>query len=85
MKKCHSDQFCATTELDSIKHLRQTSRRRRYRRLRLLKYRAELVELRIAGATLADLRLWLRRQRVRVAASTISRFLKRLPELGGGK
>jgi len=77
------NRFCAVAELDSIKLLRSTSRRRRYRRSRLMKFRAELVELRIAGATLADLRIWLRRQRVRIAASTISRFLKKLPELGG--
>lgn len=81
--KDHSEPFCAADELDSIKQQRAVSRRRRTRRSRLMKYRVELVELRITGASLADLRLWLRRQRVCVATSTIGRFLKKLPELSG--
>jgi DNA-binding transcriptional MerR regulator len=68
-------------ELEGIRQQRRMNRRRRYYRSRLDRYRAEIVGLRQAGATLADIALWLRRRRCRVATSTISRFLARLPEV----
>lgn len=69
------------TELALIRQQRQMARRRRYYRSRLDRYRAELVELRLAGASLAEIGLWLRRRRCRVATSTISRYLAKLPEV----
>lgn len=45
-------------------------------RSKLGKYQAELMQLRHAGATYADLQYWLRKEkRVKVARSTIMRFL----------
>jgi DNA-binding transcriptional MerR regulator len=68
-------------ELEGIRQQRRMNRRRRYYRSRLDRYRAEIVSLRQAGATLADIALWLRRRRCKVAPSTISRYLARLPEV----
>lgn len=70
-----------TTELALIRQQRRMVRRKRYYRSRLDRYRAEIVCLRQAGATLADIALWLRRRRCRVATSTISRYLAKLPEV----
>lgn len=68
-------------ELATIRQQRRVNRRRRYYRSRLDRYRAEIVGLRRAGATLAEIATWLRRRRCRVVASTISRYLARLPEV----
>jgi hypothetical protein len=54
---------------------------RPFRRSQLLPYRAEFVHQRRAGASLAVLQRWLRQHRVRVARSTIKRYLDQLPEL----
>jgi len=72
----------AQAELANIRHLRETARRQPYRRSRLMRYRAELVALRRAGASYPDLVVWLRTQhRVRVNHTTVMRYLKTLPEL----
>lgn len=68
-------------ELAAIRQQRRSARRKRYYRSRLDRYRAELVALRRAGATLAEIAAWLRRRRIKVACSTISRYLARLPEV----
>ena len=60
------------------------ARRRRYYRSRLRRHRAELVELRRAGASYRELAAWLDAHGVRVAASTIKRYLARLPEMTDG-
>lgn len=76
------DQFDASQELAKIKDYRRVARRKRSRFSKLMPYRMELVELRRSGATIGDLVLWLRqRKRLRVAASTVSRYLQKLPEL----
>jgi hypothetical protein len=62
----------------------QLMRRRIYRRSQLDRYRAELVILRQAGATLGQLQLWLKAKRLTVARSTILRYLDRLPEVAHG-
>ena len=72
-----------TAELAQIRQHRRIARRKRYYRSRLDRYRAEIVELRRAGATLADIALWLRRRHCKVVCSTISRYLARLPEVAG--
>jgi DNA-binding transcriptional MerR regulator len=69
------------TELAAIRQQRRVARRKRYYRSRLDRYRAEVVGLRRAGATLAEIAAWLRRRRCKVACSTISRYLARLPEV----
>jgi len=72
------------TALADIKSFRLLARRRLYRRSRLERYRAELVALRLVGATYRDLQVWLRRERrCRVALSTIYRYLQSLPEQNG--
>jgi len=76
--------FDSEIELADIRRQRRSSRRSRRRGSRLDRFRAELVELRRAGGTLSELAIWLRRRRVKVAASTICRFLAKLPELVGG-
>ncbi|MRR56991.1 MAG: hypothetical protein EG824_02080 [Deltaproteobacteria bacterium] len=76
------DQFDASEILAEIKEFRRMARRKRSRFSKLLPFRMELVELRRAGATIGDLVIWLRKnKRMRVAASTVSRYLQKLPEL----
>lgn len=79
--KRKKDRFCAADVLQEIRQQRQVKRRRRYCRSRLMVHRAEIVALKREGASLADLQLWLRGQRVVVARSTIGRYLAQLPEL----
>ena len=70
------DTFDATEELAKLRARRQALRRRRYRPSKLDRYRAELAELRQAGASYRELADWLRRvKRRRVHPSTIHRFL----------
>lgn len=75
--------FDATASLSEIRQLRAVARRRRtWGKSRLIPHRAELVKLRLAGASFADLQLWLRtKQRLKVAESTVRRFLQKLPEI----
>ena len=73
--------FDAATEAEKLKELCRIRQRRRYRRSRLTDHRAELVELAKAGLSMAQLQLWLRlNKRMKVARSTIWRFLRQLPE-----
>jgi type II secretory pathway component PulM len=74
--------FNAQKILSELKQFKITRKRPRYVRSRLHKYRAELVALRLAGASFADLALWLRQsKRIKVAHTTVMRFLKQLPEM----
>lgn len=72
----------ATDIIDKIRGHRRVRRRRKYVASRLSDYRAELVALRQAGASIRDLVVWLRyTHRCRVAVSTVWRYLKKLPEM----
>ncbi len=72
----------AQEELARIRHHKALSRRKSYRVSRLTRFRAELVELRRAGASYPELATWLRRQkRVKVSHTTVMRYLKKLPEM----
>jgi hypothetical protein len=71
----------AHEQLAAIRNRRNIARRRRRYRSRLDKYRAELVALRHAGASICELTAWLRLRRCCVATSTVSRFMAKLPEL----
>ena len=74
--------FDAQTEVERIRTRRAEARRKMYRKSRLDKYRAELVAMRQAGASCADLAEWLRvSHRCRMHRSSIDRYLRRLPEL----
>lgn len=68
--------------LDTIRARRDISRKKRYRPSKLIRYRAELVALHLAGASYRELAFWLRRDyRLIVDHSTIRRYLIQLPEV----
>ena len=74
--------FDAQTEVERIRARRAEARRKLYRKSRLDKYRAELVAMKQAGASCADLAEWLRvHHRCKVNRSSVDRYLKKLPEL----
>ena len=74
--------FNAQAEVERIRIRRTEARRKLYRKSRLDKYRAELVAMKQAGASCADLVEWLRvNHRCKVNRSSIDRYLKKLPEL----
>jgi len=63
-------------QLAAVRQLRDGAKHRRFRRSRLDRYRAELVELAARGASWRDLAVWLRRyRRVVVHPTTIGRRL----------
>lgn len=75
------EMFDAAAELEKIRHQQGVRRRRRYATSSLIPFRAELVALRRAGASYAELAMWLRQtKRKKVAVSTVQRFLVKLPE-----
>ncbi|MGD2019683.1 MAG: hypothetical protein PVJ30_00990 [Thiohalocapsa sp.] len=71
----------APAELAELRRRRSITRRRPYRTSRLERFRAELVALRRAGGSYAELADWLRQRRVKVARTTVLRYLAKLPEL----
>jgi hypothetical protein len=74
--------FDATKELQMIQQRREEARRKIFRKSRLDKFRAELVAMRQAGGSAADLAEWLRvKHRVKMNRSSVDRYLKSLPEL----
>jgi len=74
--------FDAADELTAIHNQRKTMRQQTYRKSRLMRYRAELVALKKAGASLHDIALWLRqKKRIKVSHTTVMRFLRKLPEV----
>jgi len=78
----NQETFDAQIEIDKIRARRTEARRKLYRKSRLDKYRAELVAMKQAGASCADLVEWLRvNHRCKVNRSSIDRYLKKLPEL----
>jgi hypothetical protein len=81
MTKNH-ETFNALAEVERIRIRRTEARRKLYRKSRLDKYRSELVAMKQAGASCADLVEWLRvNHRCKVNRSSIDRYLKKLPEL----
>lgn len=74
--------FYPLVEVERIRARRAEARRKLYRKSRLDKYRAELVAMKQAGASCADLAEWLRvSRRCKVNRSSIDRYLKKLPEI----
>ena len=69
--------FDVQAELTALKTQTQVIRQRRYSRSRLDRYKGELLQLYRAGASAAELQRWLRRQRVKVAWSTVYRWLQK--------
>jgi hypothetical protein len=75
--------FDADAALSAIKTARAAARRRcTWGKSKLTKHRAELVKLRIAGASYADLALWLQKEkRVKIDRSNVRLYLIKLPEM----
>jgi hypothetical protein len=68
-------------ELQEIRRTRKRARRKPYRASRLDRYRAEIEALRRMGASLEDIRLWLRRyKRMRITRAAIHYRLRRWQE-----
>jgi hypothetical protein len=75
----NQETFNAQAEVDRIRARRAEARRKLYRKSRLDKYRAELVAMKQAGASCADLVEWLRlSHRCKINRSTVARYLKNL-------
>lgn len=66
------DNFDAIAELKRIRELRQI---KRYRKSKLDRFRGEILALAKAGASTADIALWLREHKLRADATTVSRYL----------
>ncbi len=74
--------FDARVEVTRIRLRRIEARRKLFRKSRLDRYRVELLAMKQAGASCADLAEWLRvSHRCKIHRSTIDRYLKKLPEL----
>jgi len=68
-------------QLQEIRRRRKRARRRPYRASRLDRHRAEIEKLRKMGASLEDIRMWLRRyRRVRISRRAILYRLRRWEE-----
>ena len=77
-----NETFDAQAEVERIRSRRAEARRKLFRKSRLDRYRTELLAMRQAGASCADLAEWLRvSHRCKINRSSIDRYLKKLPEL----
>lgn len=79
-----TNNFQPAVELALLRAQQAQRRRKSYRRSKLARFRAELVALRQAGASLAQLALWLGKRRLRASRSAILRYLTTLPEVCHG-
>lgn len=77
------DNFNAKSELARLREAAYLKRKRTYRTSRLDRLAGELMQLRAAGATAADLQRWLVERRIRVTHSSVSRWLKKREHAGG--
>ena len=78
--------FNAQAEVAKIRQRKEIGKQKHYHKSRLQHYRAELVQMRKAGASYPELALWLRTEkRIKVAHTTTMRFLKKLPEMEGAE
>jgi hypothetical protein len=69
------------TQLEDIRRTKKKARRRPYRASRLDRHRAEIETLRKMGASLEDIRLWLRRyRRIHITRRAILYRLRRWEE-----
>ncbi|MCD6047081.1 MAG: hypothetical protein K0S08_728 [Gammaproteobacteria bacterium] len=75
-------QFDAPTSLIRLRERNNKKRRQRYQQSRLSHWRAEIVELRKAGASYREIQAWLAAERrIKVEHTDVLRFLKKLPEM----
>lgn len=70
-----TNQFDPAAEVARLSQMQAINRRKRYCKSRLDKFRHQLLALHKAGASLSQLQLWLRHNRLKVSRSTISRWL----------
>ena len=76
-----NETFDAPAEVEKIRARRTEARRKLYRKSSLDRYRAELMAMKQAGASCADLAEWLRiSHRCKIHRSSIHRYLTRLAE-----
>jgi len=73
--------FDGAAVLAALRVQQATQRPHRQRPSRLARYRAEIVQLRQAGASFGELQFYLRQHHVPVARSTIKRYVDALPEM----
>jgi len=71
---------------EKIRVLKEISRRARYRRSRLDKYRSDIEVLNIAGASWRDIAIWLKQEhRLTVHPTTVGRAMARWKEHQGNE
>lgn len=70
-----TETFNPQAELSAVREKRAMKRRKTYRRSKLEKYRAEILALRHAGASAADIVEWLRGKHCKIHRSSVDRFL----------
>lgn len=80
------NKFDADAALSAVKTARAAARRRcTWGNSRIAKHRAELVKLRLAGASFADLALWLQKEkRMKIDRTNVRLYLIKLPEITNG-
>lgn len=70
--------FDADMEVARLKErVRRRRKIRRYGQSRLDKHRIEILAIRGSGATHAEIQMWLRERRIKVARTTVSRWLRK--------
>lgn len=74
--------FDPHAEAVRLRAITTARRKTTFRQSRLDRYTGELLQLRQAGATIAELQRWLRERRVAVVHATVARWLNR--QNGGG-
>lgn len=69
--------FDAHQEAEALKQQTRIIRKRSYnrRKSRLDQYKGELLSLRREGCSVAELKRWLRKKRIKVVHSTVARWL----------
>ena len=76
-----NETFDALAEVEKIRARRTEARRKLYSKSSLDRYRAELMAMKRAGASCADLVEWLRvSHRCKIHRSSIHRYLKKFAE-----
>lgn len=69
------EKFDPRGELEEVKKLQETRRKKRYFKSKLDKFEHELKALKSEGASLAQLQIWLKKNGVKASRSTVQRWL----------
>lgn len=69
--------FNADAEAARLRAKSAARRKTTYKKSRLDIFAGELMQLRAAGASIAEMQRWLREHRVKVEHSTVARWIKR--------